>query len=178
MSASSLLLFGLGRLSTLSPSQSGWRSLSEGVASPPCSPQVESAHKSAQLIWAASLPYWHGLLYRHDLPKYAKMSASLEMLAAADILTLFLEKSQNPNSAHKCPITSIQVCTESQKLSKICPWGFTMGGGHGLISATQPARPVTRNSFRLCNCGLIHVFYLSVSFSSFHLFYVSRGAVL
>ena len=51
-------------------------------------------------------------------PKHAKMSASLEMLAAADILTLFLKKSQNPNSAHKCPITSIQVCTESQKLSE------------------------------------------------------------
>jgi hypothetical protein len=39
------------------------------------------------------------------------------------------------------------------------------GGGHGLISATQPARPVTRNSLRLCNCGLIHVYYLSFSFS-------------
>jgi hypothetical protein len=50
-------------------------------------------------------------------PKHAKMSASLEILAAADILTLFLKKSQNPNSAHKCPITSIQVCIESQKLS-------------------------------------------------------------
>jgi hypothetical protein len=51
-------------------------------------------------------------------PKHAKMSASLEMLAAADILTFFLKKSQNPNSAHKCPITSIKVCIESQKLSK------------------------------------------------------------
>ena len=52
-----------------SPPQSGWRSLSEGVDSPPSGPQVESVHKSAQLIWAASLPYWHGWLYRHDLPK-------------------------------------------------------------------------------------------------------------
>jgi hypothetical protein len=51
-------------------------------------------------------------------PKHAKMSESLEMLAAANILTLFPKKSQNPNSAHKCPITSIQVCTESQKLSE------------------------------------------------------------
>ncbi len=74
MLASRLLLFGLGRISTLSPSQSGWRSLSEGVASPPCSPQVESAHRSAQLIWAASLPYWHSLLYRHDLPKCPRPS--------------------------------------------------------------------------------------------------------
>ena len=61
MLASRLLLFGLRRISTLSPSQSGWRALlSEGVASPPCSPQVESAHRSAQLIWAASLPYCTG----------------------------------------------------------------------------------------------------------------------
>jgi len=76
MLASRLLLFGLGRISNLlTPSQSGWRALlSEGVASPPCSPQVESAHRSAQLIWAASLPYWHGLLYRHDLPKCPRPS--------------------------------------------------------------------------------------------------------
>jgi hypothetical protein len=32
-------------------------------------------------------------------------------------LTLFSKKNQKPNSAHKCPITSIQVCAESQKLS-------------------------------------------------------------
>ena len=43
---------------------------------------------------------------------------ALQMLAAADILTLFSEKNQKPNSAHRCPITSIQVLTESQKLSK------------------------------------------------------------
>ncbi len=30
----------------------------------------------------------------------------------------FSEKSQKPNSAHKCPITSIQVWIESQKLSE------------------------------------------------------------
>ena len=41
-----------------------------------------------------------------------------QISAAADILTLFSEKSQKPNSAHKCPITSIQVCIESQKLSE------------------------------------------------------------
>jgi hypothetical protein len=43
---------------------------------------------------------------------------ALPILAAADILTLFSEKNQKPNSAHKCPITSIQVCIESQKLSE------------------------------------------------------------
>jgi hypothetical protein len=50
--------------------------------------------------------------------KHAKMSASYRNVGAADILTLFPKKSQNPNSAHKCPITSIQVCIESQKLSE------------------------------------------------------------
>jgi hypothetical protein len=63
-------------------------------------------------------------------PKHAKMSASLEMSAAADILTLFLMESQNPNSAHKCPITSIQVCTESQKLSGFsCITSGSLKGG-------------------------------------------------
>ena len=41
---------------------------------------------------------------------------ALQMFAAADILTLFSEKNQKPNSAHKCPITSIQIRIESQKL--------------------------------------------------------------
>jgi hypothetical protein len=40
----------------------------------PCSPQVESALRPAQLIWAASLPYCTGLLYRHDLPKFSRLS--------------------------------------------------------------------------------------------------------
>jgi hypothetical protein len=34
-----------------------------------------------------------------------------QMFAAADILTLFSGKNQKPNSAHKCPITSIQIRT-------------------------------------------------------------------
>ncbi len=46
-------------------------SLSDGVASPPCSPQVGIWSQTAQLIWAASLPYCTGLLYRHDLPEYS-----------------------------------------------------------------------------------------------------------
>jgi hypothetical protein len=41
-----------------------------------------------------------------------------QMFAAADILTLFSEKNQKPNSARKSPITSIQIRTESQKLSE------------------------------------------------------------
>ncbi len=80
------------------------------------------------------------------------------MFAAADILTLFSEKNQKPNSAHKCPITSIQIRIESQKLSEFsciifgslnrgrppfqalflkitnfCPWGGTLGEGGGAV---------------------------------------------
>ena len=35
---------------------------SDGVVSPPCSPQVGSALRPAQLIWAACLPYCTGML--------------------------------------------------------------------------------------------------------------------
>ena len=71
-SASKLLLFGLGGLSTLLSFSARLKfsfSPSEGVAPPPSGPQVGSVHKSAQLIWAACPPYWHGWLYRHDLSK-------------------------------------------------------------------------------------------------------------
>ena len=63
-------------------------SLSDGVASPPCSPQVGSVLRTAQLIWAASLPYCTGLLYRHDLPE---CSRPVQMFAAANISTFFRE---------------------------------------------------------------------------------------
>ncbi len=43
---------------------------------------------------------------------------TLQMLAAVNILTLFSEKNQKPNSAHKCPITYIQIRTESQKMTE------------------------------------------------------------
>ena len=35
---------------------------SDGAVSPPCSPQVGSALRPAQLIWAACLPYCTGML--------------------------------------------------------------------------------------------------------------------
>jgi hypothetical protein len=75
-SASKLLLFGLGGLSTLLSFSARLKfsflfsfSPSEGVAPPPSGPQVGSVHKPAQLIWAPCLPYWHGCLYWHDLSK-------------------------------------------------------------------------------------------------------------
>jgi hypothetical protein len=76
MSASKLLLLGLGGLSTLLSFSARLKisflfsfSPSEGVAPPPPGPQVGSVHKPAQLIWAPCLPYWHGCLYWHDLSK-------------------------------------------------------------------------------------------------------------
>jgi hypothetical protein len=85
-----------------------------------------------------------------------------QMFAAANILTLFSEKNQKPNSAHKRPITSIQIRTESQKLSEFscitfrslnrgrppfqplslkitnfCPWGVCGWGGQA--GHTRPA---------------------------------------
>ena len=76
MSASKLLLLGLGGLSTLLSFSARLKisflfsfSPSEGVAPPPPGPQVGSVHRPAQLIWAPCLPYWHGCLYWHDLSK-------------------------------------------------------------------------------------------------------------
>ncbi len=54
-----------------------------------------------------------------------------QMFAAADILTLFSEKNQKHNSAHKCPITSFQIRTESQKLSEFsCITFRSLDRGH------------------------------------------------
>ena len=72
MSASKLLLLGLGGLSTLLSFSARLKfsfSPSEGVAPPPSGPQVGSLHKSAQLIWAACPPYWHAWWYRHAMTK-------------------------------------------------------------------------------------------------------------
>jgi hypothetical protein len=51
---------------------------------------VESALRPAQLIWAACLLYCTGMLVLARPVQMCQVSASLEMLAAADILTLFL----------------------------------------------------------------------------------------
>ena len=74
-------------------------SLSDGVASPPCSPQVGICSQTSQLIWAASLPY------RHNLSKYLR---SVKISAGAYIFTISNEK---PISASKCPITALKICT-------------------------------------------------------------------
>ena len=85
MSAPKLLLFGLGGLSTLLSFSARLKfsflfsfSPSEGVAPPPSGPQVGSLHKSAQLIWAACLPYWHGWWYWHAMTKTCQNVGTLQ----------------------------------------------------------------------------------------------------
>ncbi len=65
-----------------SPSQSGWRSRSEVVVPPPSGPQVGSVHKSAQLIWAACPPYWHGWSYWHAMTKTCQNVGTLGEMSA------------------------------------------------------------------------------------------------
>ena len=80
-SASKLLLFGLGGLSTLLSFSARLKfsfSPSEGVAPPPSGPQVGSVHKSAQLIWAACPPYWHGWWYWHAMTKTCQNVGTLQ----------------------------------------------------------------------------------------------------
>ena len=116
MSASKLLLLGLGGLSTLLSFTARLKfsflfsfSPSEGVAPPPSGPQVGSVHKPAQLIWAPCLPYWHGCLYWHDLSKTCQNVGTLQNVGTADILALFLENFRRPLEADcSAPITLIK----------------------------------------------------------------------
>jgi hypothetical protein len=114
--AHTILLFGLGGLSTLLSFTARLKfsflfsfSPSEGVAPPPSGPQVGSVHKPAQLIWAPCLPYWHGCLYWHDLSKTCQNVGTLQNVGAADILALFLENFRRPLEADcSAPITLIK----------------------------------------------------------------------
>ncbi len=63
--------------------------------------------QAAQLIWAAS-PVLYRLLYRHDLPKYLR---PVQNICGSVYFPHFLGKNQKLNSAHKCPITSLQIRT-------------------------------------------------------------------
>ena len=85
MSASKLLLLGLGGLSTLLSFSARLKfsflfsfSPSEGVAPPPSGPQVGSPLRSAQLIWAACPPYWHAWWYRHAMTKTCQNVGTLQ----------------------------------------------------------------------------------------------------
>ncbi len=96
------------------------------------SPAEDLSQKVLPLLHA--FPKWNGIcsqirsaymggvsavLARLVVPaRPVKMSAPFKCPRPQIILTLFSKKNQKPNSAHKCPITSIQVCIESQKLSE------------------------------------------------------------
>ena len=89
-------------------------SRSDGVASPPCSPQVGSALRPPSL---------YGRRLCRTVPACCTGMTCLNIRVLSNVcgrkyFHLFSGKNQKPNSAHKCPITSIQVCTESQKLSE------------------------------------------------------------
>ncbi|MFN9909075.1 MAG: hypothetical protein ACK56F_23620, partial [bacterium] len=92
MSASKLLLLGLGGLSTLLSFSARLKfsflfsfSPSEGVAHPPSGPQVVSLHKSAQLIWAACLPYCYGWWYWHAITKTCQNVCTLQNVGCSRV---------------------------------------------------------------------------------------------
>ncbi len=109
MQASRLLLFGLGRISNfcllLSPA--------EELSSQMVLPLLHAVLKWDLLSEPLSL---YGRRLCRTVPACCTGTTCLnvrvhQMFAAANILTLFSGKNQKPNSAHKCPITSIQIRT-------------------------------------------------------------------
>jgi hypothetical protein len=61
----------------------------------------------------------------------AKIFAPCQNIHGREYFHLFPGKNQKPNSAHKCPITSLQICTRSQKLSQFSYNTFkSLNGGH------------------------------------------------
>ena len=82
-------------------------SRSGDVVSPPCSPQVKSAPRPPSL-------YGRGLSCTVPAvvpARLAKISVSCPNICGRIYFHHFLGKNQKPNSAHKCPITSLQIRT-------------------------------------------------------------------
>jgi len=82
-------------------------SRSGDVASPPCSPQVGSALRPPSL---------YGRRLCRTVPavvpaRPAKIFAPCPNVRGRKYFHLFSGKNQKPNSAHKCPITSVQIRT-------------------------------------------------------------------
>ena len=82
-------------------------SRSGDVVSPPCSPQVRSAPRPPSL---------YGRRLCRTVPavgpaRLAKIFASCPNIRGRIYFHLFPGKNQKPNSAHKCPITSVQIRT-------------------------------------------------------------------
>ena len=92
---------------TSAPSQSGWRALSQMV--------LPLLHAVLKWDLLSDRPAYMGgvsavlyrLLYWHNLPKYSR---PIQMFGR-EYFHLFSGKNQKPNSAHKCPTTSVQIRT-------------------------------------------------------------------
>ncbi len=76
-------------------------SLSDGVASPPCSPQVGSGY--GRRLCCTVLACCTGTTCLNI--------RALSNVRGREYFHLVSGKNQKPNSAHKCPITSIQIRT-------------------------------------------------------------------
>ncbi len=105
--AQTLTIWARQNLQLLTSSKSGWRALVQVMLSPPCSPQV---------IWAPRPPSLYGRRLSRTVPvvvpaRLAKISASCPNICGRIYFNHFLGKNQKPNSAHKCPITSLQIRT-------------------------------------------------------------------
>jgi hypothetical protein len=80
-------------------------SRSGDVASPPCSPRVGSALRPPSLYGQR---LWRTVLAVVPAGP-AKIFAPCPNVRSREYFHLFSGKNQKPNSAHKCPITSVQI---------------------------------------------------------------------
>jgi hypothetical protein len=86
-----------------------------------------SCSHTAQLIWAASLPYCTGCCTGTTCQNIRPLS----IVRGREYFHLFSGKNQKLNLAHKCPITSVQIRTQSQKLSEFsCNTFKPLNRGH------------------------------------------------
>jgi hypothetical protein len=105
----------LGSAESPTPSQSGWRALV----------QVMLSLLHADLKWGSALrpPSLYGRRLCRTVPavvpaRPAKIFAPCPNVRGREYFHLFSGKNRKFNSAHKCPITSVQIRTWSQKLSE------------------------------------------------------------
>ena len=166
--AQTLTIWARQNLQLLTPSQSGWRALVQMV--------LPLLHAVLKWDLLSDRPAYMGgvsaVLYRLVVPaRPAKIFASCQMFAAANISTFFLGKIKNltrlisvlslpfkfvhnhkscPNSA--ATLLSLQI--EAALAFGRKPWKSHISamGSAGLISATLLAQPVTRSSLGRNSC--------------------------
>ena len=108
LASKTLTIWARQNLQLLTPSQSGWRALSQMV--------LPLLH--AVLKWESALrpPSLYGRRLCRTVPACCTGTTCLNIRALSNVrgreyFHLFSGKNQKPNSAHKCPITSIQIRT-------------------------------------------------------------------